>query len=285
MKSVKIIKTITNKDSNSINQYFQEISKINLLTKKEEIELAKRFQETNDQKLINKLIESNLRFVVSVAKQYQNQGLTLEDLINEGNVGLIIAAKKFDYAKGFKFISYAVWWIRQSILQALAGDSRIIRLPINQVNNIFKIKKLLNELEQKHDGPPPYEEISEILNIKLKKINDLSKLTDKCISINDTINHDSFESYTLIDVFENENSKSPDSEMINNSTTKEIEKSLENLNEREKEVIILSFGLNDSDKMTLEAIGRKFDISKERVRQIRNKSIRLLRSDLKNREL
>lgn len=286
MKTIKIIKNKLNEEekTDSINKYFNEIRKINLLSKDEEIELAKKIKETDDPKLIDKLIKSNLRFVISVAKQFQNQGLSLEDLINEGNIGLIIAAKKFDYTRGYKFITYAVWWIKQSILQSLSENSRIIRLPFNQISMTNKINNLMNRLEQENEGPPSYDKISKLLDIDFEKIDETLKLTTKCISIDETLNgkstgYNDSENYTLLDIYENENSISPDTKLINNFDAEKIRNLLENLTYKEKEIINLSYGLYNNSKMSLEFIGKKFDISKERVRQIRDKTIRKIRAN------
>ena len=278
MKKITISHSITNKESESIERYFKEINNIKLLTKQEEIDLARKIKENiNDIKSINKLIISNLRFVITVAKQFQNQGLTIEDLISEGNIGLIEAAKRFDDAKGFKFISYAVWWIRQSILEALSEHSRIIRLPLNQINNISKVKKILDKLEQEHERVPSDGEISDILNIKFEKVGNYLRLNGKCVSIDEPIKSGNSESYTLSDVIENKESLVPDSFIYDRSLTTQIDRSLEVLNEREKEIIMKFFGLNNHDRMTLVSLGREYGLSKERIRQIKSRAIRKIR--------
>lgn len=279
MKKITIIKTITNRETESIDRYFREVNSISLLTKDEEVELAKKIKENNDIASINKLVLSNLRFVISVAKQFQNQGLSIEDLISEGNIGLIISAKKFDYTKGFKFISYAVWWIRQSIIQSLAEHSRLISLPLNQVNKIIKIKKISSQLEQKYERLPSYDEISDSMGFlfNTKKVSDILRLNEKCISIDEPIKSGNSETYTLCDIIENKESLSPDNNITDKSITNQIEKSLDNLNEKERKIITLFFGLNNSNRMTLDAIGKKIGLSKERIRQIKAKSIRKIR--------
>lgn len=279
MKKITIVKTITNRETESIDRYFREVNSISLLTKDEEVELAKKIKENNDIASINKLVLSNLRFVISVAKQFQNQGLSIEDLISEGNIGLIISAKKFDYTKGFKFISYAVWWIRQSIIQSLAEHSRLISLPLNQVNKIIKIKKISSQLEQKYERLPSYDEISDSMGFlfNTKKVSDILRLNEKCISIDEPIKSDNSETYTLCDIIENKESLSPDNNITDKSITNQIEKSLDNLNEKERKIITLFFGLNNSNRMTLDAIGKKIGLSKERIRQIKAKSIRKIR--------
>ena len=274
------ITRIINKESESIDKYFKEIKNINLLTGNEEIELAKKINKHNDVKLINKLIISNLRFVITVAKEFQNQGLPIEDLISEGNIGLIMAANKFDHTKGFKFISYAVWWIRHSILKSLSEDSRTIRLPNNQIKNINNIKKILNKLEHLHERTPSNYEISDLLNINIKKVNEGLSLSGKCISIDEPLYNNDFTSYSLSDIIENKESLIPDYNMTNEPLPSQIEKSLNALNEREKQIIMQFFGLNNFNKMTLESIGRNFGITKERTRQIKERAIRKIRSKL-----
>lgn len=270
---MKLIKQLTNRDSLSLDKYFNEISKEPILTAEEEVELAIRSKK-GDQKATEQLIKSNLRFVVSVAKQYQNQGLSLNDLINEGNVGLIKAVKRFDETKGFKFISYAVWWIRQSILQALAENSRIIRLPVNKVSDFSKINRIYSNLEQEFEREPTPEEIAEVLEIKVEEIKDSYRINQKNISLDaPLINDDN----TFAETLENKDSLSPDKELLNESLKKEIESAIKILNVREQEVIKLYFGIDCVQTHTLEEIGAKFNLTRERVRQIKEKALRKLR--------
>jgi len=279
MKKTVIIKSITNRESYSLDKYFQEIGKYNLLTKDEEIELSKKIKDISDRESINKLINSNLRFVITVVKQYQNQGLPLLDLISEGNLGLIKAANKFDYSKGVNFISYAVWWIKQSILQALTDHSRTVRLPLNQVNNLMKINKILEKIEQEHERLPSNEEISKLMSIKIGKVDKMLNMYNKTISIDEPVKSGNSETHTLIDILENENSTSPDNNLMHISTLKEIEEYLDVLKDRDKQIITLFF----NHQMTLSDIGEKIGISKERVRQIRDRSIRKMRASFKYR--
>jgi len=279
MKKTVITKSITNRESYSLDKYFQEIGKYNLLTKDEEIELSKKIKDISDRESINKLINSNLRFVITVVKQYQNQGLPLLDLISEGNLGLIKAANKFDYSKGVNFISYAVWWIKQSILQALTDHSRTVRLPLNQVNNLMKINKILEKIEQEHERLPSNEEISKLMSIKIGKVDKMLNMYNKTISIDEPVKSGNSETHTLIDILENENSTSPDNNLMHISTLKEIEEYLDVLKDRDKQIITLFF----NHQMTLSDIGEKIGISKERVRQIRDRSIRKMRASFKYR--
>ena len=253
MKKTVIIKSITNRESYSLDKYFQEIGKYNLLTKDEEIELSKKIKDISDRESINKLINSNLRFVITVVKQYQNQGLPLLDLISEGNLGLIKAANKFDYSKGVNFISYAVWWIKQSILQALTDHSRTVRLPLNQVNNLMKINKILEKIEQEHERLPSNEEISKLMSIKIGKVDKMLNMYNKTISIDEPVKSGNSETHTLIDILENENSTSPDNNLMHISTLKEIEEYLDVLKDRDKQIITLFF----NHQMTLSDIGEK----------------------------
>jgi RNA polymerase primary sigma factor len=275
MRQLKITKSITNRESASLDKYLQEIGREELITAEEEVVLAKKIQD-GDERSLEKLTRANLRFVVSVAKQYQNQGLSLPDLINEGNLGLIKAAKRFDPTRGFKFISYAVWWIRQSILQALAEQSRIVRLPLNQVGSLNKLNKTFSRLEQQFEREPLPEELSEILELPMDKVKDTMQLSGKHVSV-DAPFANGDDNNSLLDVLVNHDSPRADSMLIKESLKREIERSLSTLSEREKEVIKLFFGLDVPHPLTLEEIGAKFDLTRERVRQIKEKAIRRLR--------
>jgi len=275
MRQLKITKSITNRESASLDKYLQEIGREELITAEEEVILAKQILE-GDGRSLEKLTRANLRFVVSVAKQYQNQGLSLPDLINEGNLGLIKAAKRFDPTRGFKFISYAVWWIRQSILQALAEQSRIVRLPLNQVGSLNKLNKTFSRLEQQFEREPLPEELSEILELPMDKVKDTMQLSGKHVSV-DAPFANGDDNNSLLDVLVNHDSPRADSMLIKESLKREIERSLSTLSEREKEVIKLFFGLDVPHPLTLEEIGAKFDLTRERVRQIKEKAIRRLR--------
>ncbi len=273
MRQLKITKSITNRESASVDKYLQEIGKENLLSVEEEVELAQRIKK-GDRIALEKLTKANLRFVVSVAKQYQNQGLSLPDLINEGNLGLIKAAKKFDETKGFKFISYAVWWIRQSILQALAEQSRIVRLPLNQVGSLNRIHKAKIKFEQENERVPSTEELAESLDVPKDKLDDALKISNKQLSVEAPFAEG--EENCLLDVMPNENSPDADKTLLNESLTHEVERALATLTEREREIVKHFFGINVPD-MTLEEIGNKFGLTRERVRQIKEKAIRRLR--------
>lgn len=268
------IKAYTNRESQSLEKYLQEIGKVELLTQEEEIELARRIKK-GDQKALEKLTKANLRFVVSVAKQYQNQGLSLGDLINEGNLGLIKAAKRFDETRGFKFISYAVWWIRQSILQALAEQSRIVRLPLNRVGALNKIGKAFSTLEQEFEREPSASELAQELDMSAYEIADTLKISGRHVSMDAPFVQG--EDSRLIDVMQDERSPMPDHELIKESLAKEVERALNTLSDREAEVIRLYFGLGREHSLTLEEIGEKFALTRERVRQIKEKAIRRLR--------
>lgn len=283
MRQLKISKQITNRESQSLDKYLQEIGKVELLTPDDEVELARRIRE-GDQLALEKLTKANLRFVVSVAKQYQNQGLSLGDLINEGNLGLIKAAKRFDETRGFKFISYAVWWIRQSILQALAEQSRIVRLPLNRVGALNKISKAFGKLEQEFEREPSPQEISEILDgMSENEVQDTLKISGRHISMDAPLVQG--EENRLLDVLENEEEPDPDSGLINESLSKEVERALSTLTQREAEVIRLYFGIGVEHSLTLEEIGEKFDLTRERVRQIKEKAIRRLRHTSRSKGL
>jgi RNA polymerase primary sigma factor len=282
MRQLKISKQITNRESQSLDKYLQEIGKVDLLTADEEVVLAKRIRE-GDQLALEKLTKANLRFVVSVAKQYQNQGLSLGDLINEGNLGLIKAAQRFDETRGFKFISYAVWWIRQSILQALAEQSRIVRLPLNRVGSLNKISKTFSELEQKFEREPSPEELAEVLEVSASEVVDTMKISGRHVSMDAPFVQG--EENSLLDVLENDGDEKPDDGLMNDSLRKEVQRALSTLTSREADVISLYFGLNGEHAMTLEEIGEKFNLTRERVRQIKEKAIRRLRHTSRSKTL
>ena len=282
MRQLKISKQITNRESQSLDKYLQEIGKVDLLTPDEEVELAKRIRE-GDQMALEKLTKANLRFVVSVAKQYQNQGLSLGDLINEGNLGLIKAAQRFDETRGFKFISYAVWWIRQSILQALAEQSRIVRLPLNRVGSLNKISKTFSELEQRFEREPSPDELADVLDVTSSEVVDTMKISGRHVSMDAPFVQG--EENSLLDVLENDTEETPDSELMNDSLRREVQRALSTLTQREADVITLYFGLNGEHSMTLEEIGEKFNLTRERVRQIKEKAIRRLRHTSRSKAL
>ena len=282
MRQLKISKQITNRESQSLDKYLQEIGKVDLLTADEEVVLAKRIRE-GDQLALEKLTKANLRFVVSVAKQYQNQGLSLGDLINEGNLGLIKAAQRFDETRGFKFISYAVWWIRQSILQALAEQSRIVRLPLNRVGSLNKISKTFSELEQKFEREPSPEELAEVLEVTAGEVVDTMKISGRHVSMDAPFVQG--EENSLLDVLENDGETKPDDGLMTDSLRKEVQRALSTLTQREADVITLYFGLNGEHAMTLEEIGEKFNLTRERVRQIKEKAIRRLRHTSRSKTL
>ena len=274
MRQLKITKQVTNRETASLDKYLQEIGKVDLITADEEVELAQKIK-AGDQKALEKLTKANLRFVVSVAKQYQNQGLTLPDLINEGNLGLIKAAQRFDETRGFKFISYAVWWIRQSILQALAEQSRIVRLPLNKIGSINKINNMYALLEQSNERPPSAEEIAKELDMTVNDVKESMKNSGRHLSMDAPLVEG--EDSNLYDVLRSGESPNPDRELIHESLRTEIERSLETLTPREADVVRLYFGLGDQHPMTLEEIGETFDLTRERVRQIKEKAIRRLK--------
>jgi RNA polymerase primary sigma factor len=265
---------ISTRESQSLDRYLQEIGKVSLITPDEEVDLAKRIQN-GDQRALEKLTQANLRFVVSVAKQYQNQGLSLGDLINEGNLGLIKAAKRFDETRGFKFISYAVWWIRQSILQALAEQSRIVRLPLNRVGALNKIGKELSKLEQEYERMPSASELSESLEMSVTEVSDTLKISGRHLSVDAPFAQG--EDNRLLDVLANDETPNPDLELMSESLKVEIERALSKLSTREAEVIRLYFGIGREHSLTLEEIGERFDLTRERVRQIKEKALRKLR--------
>ncbi len=279
---VKITKQYTNRESQSLDKYLQEIGKVDLLTPDEEIDLAKRIKK-GEQKALEKLTKANLRFVVSVAKQYQNQGLSLGDLINEGNLGLIKAAKRFDETRGFKFISYAVWWIRQSILQALAEQSRIVRLPLNRVGALNKIGKAFSQLEQEFEREPSASELAEELDMSVFEVADTLKISGRHLSVDAPFAQG--EDNRLLDVIQDERQPAPDSILMDESLKEEVKRALATLSERESEVIRLYFGLHKEHSLTLEEIGEKFNLTRERVRQIKEKAIRRLRHASRSKNL
>lgn len=281
MRQLKITKSITNRESASLDKYLQEIGREDLITVEEEVELAQRIRN-GDRIALEKLTRANLRFVVSVAKQYQNQGLSLPDLINEGNLGLIKAAEKFDETRGFKFISYAVWWIRQSILQALAEQSRIVRLPLNQVGSLNKINKAFSKFEQENERRPSAEELAEELDIPVDKIADTMKVSGRHISVDAPFVEG--EDNSLLDVMINDDSPNADRVLINESLSKEIERALSTLSDREHDIVKKFFGIGVAE-MTLEEIGDEFGLTRERVRQIKEKAIRRLRQSSKSKLL
>src|SRR5690349_10169965 len=276
MRQLKITKSITNRESQSLEKYLQEIGKVELITPEEEVRLARLIKQ-GDQKALDRLTKANLRFVVSVAKQYQNQGLSLPDLINEGNLGLIKAAQRFDETRGFKFISYAVWWIRQSILQALAEQSRIVRLPLNKVGLTNRIQKAFSQLEQQFEREPSPEELAEMLEMDLDEVSASLSISSRHVSVDTPISEG--EDGTLLDVLENPNAEKTDGDLDHTQSLKtEIDRSLKTLTERQKEVICYFFGIGVDHPMRLEDIGEKFNLTRERVRQIKDKAITKLRA-------
>lgn len=274
MRQLKISKSITNRESASLDRYLQEIGREELITIEEEVELAQAIRR-GDRKALDKMTRANLRFVVSVAKQYQNQGLSLPDLINEGNLGLIKAAEKFDETRGFKFISYAVWWIRQSILQALAEQSRIVRLPLNQVGTLNKITKALTKFEQENERKPSSAELAEVLDLAEDKVADTLKVSGRHISVDAPFVEG--EENSLLDVLVNDDAPNADRSLMDESLSREIDHVLSTLHEREAEIVKLFFGIGGGQEMTLEEIGEQFGLTRERVRQIKEKAIRKLR--------
>ena len=281
MRQLKITKSITNRESASLDKYLQEIGHEDLISVEEEVELAQRIKK-GDRKALERLTKANLRFVVSVAKQYQNQGLSLPDLINEGNLGLIKAAQKFDEPRGFKFISYAVWWIRQSILQAIAEQSRIVRLPLNQVGSVNKINRVLNKFEQENERRPSLEEIADKIDLPEDKIIDAMKVNGRHVSVDAPFIDG--EDNSLLDVFPNADAPSADQQLVDESLRDEISRALGSLNERERAIVECFFGIGQPE-MTLEEIGDKYGLTRERVRQIKEKAIRRLRHSTKNKML
>ncbi|HEX3934361.1 MAG TPA: RNA polymerase sigma factor RpoD/SigA [Puia sp.] len=283
MRQLKITKSITNRESQSLEKYLQEIGKVELISPEEEVKLAIRIKQ-GDQKALDKLTKANLRFVVSVAKQYQNQGLSLPDLINEGNLGLIKAAQRFDETRGFKFISYAVWWIRQSILQALAEQSRIVRLPLNKVGLTNRIQKAYSQLEQEFEREPSAEELAEILELEIEEVSSTLGIAARHVSMDTPLSEG--EDNTLIDVLENPNAERAETNIEHKESLKqEIDRSLRTLTERQKEVICFFFGIGVDHPMSLEDIGERFNLTRERVRQIKDKAITKLRSNSRSKML
>ena len=283
MRQLKITKSITNRESQSLEKYLQEIGKVELITPEDEVKLAVRIKQ-GDQRALDKLTKANLRFVVSVAKQYQNQGLSLPDLINEGNLGLIKAAQRFDETRGFKFISYAVWWIRQSILQSLAEQSRIVRLPLNKVGLTNRIQKAFSQLEQEFEREPSAEELAEMLELDIEEVSSTLGISARHVSMDTPLSEG--EDNTLIDVMENPNAERAETNMEHNESLKmEIDRSLTTLTERQKEVICYFFGIGVDHPMSLEDIGEKFNLTRERVRQIKDKAITKLRSNNRAKSL
>ncbi|MEI6123230.1 MAG: RNA polymerase sigma factor RpoD/SigA [Bacteroidota bacterium] len=282
MRQLKIAKQVTNRETASLDKYLQEIGKVNLISPEEEVVLAQRIKQ-GDQTALDKLTKANLRFVVSVAKQYQNQGLSLPDLINEGNVGLIKAAQRFDETKGFKFISYAVWWIRQSVLQAIAEQARIVRLPLNKLGTLNKINKAYSIFEQKYQREPNPEEIAEILNVSITEIKDSMKNSGKHVSMDAPLVQD--EETTMLDMIRSEQIHDPETGLLLDSLRTEIERVIATLTTREAEILRFFYGLGEHSPLTLDEIANKFDLTRERVRQIKEKSIRRLKQSTRNRNL
>ncbi|MFO7924760.1 MAG: RNA polymerase sigma factor RpoD/SigA [Bacteroidales bacterium] len=282
MRQLKIIKQVTNRETPSLDKYLHEIAKVELISAEEEVELARKIRN-GDEKALDLLIKANLRFVVSVSKQYQNQGLSLPDLINEGNLGLIKAAQRFDETRGFKFISYAVWWIRQSILQALAEQARIVRLPLNKIGYINKINRTFSELEQKFEREPSILEIAQALELAPKDVKESLKTSGRHVSMDAPINPD--EEGNMYDVLLADNMPSPDKGLLNESLRKEIERALSTLTYREANIVRLYFGLNGKHPHTLEEIGEAFNLTRERVRQIKEKAIKRLKHSTRNKIL
>ncbi len=281
MRQLKITKSITNRESESLEKYLQEIGKEELLSTDEEVELAQRIRK-GDRKALERLTKANLRFVVSVAKQYQNQGLTLPDLINEGNLGLIKAAEKFDETRGFKFISYAVWWIRQSILQAIAEQSRIVRVPLNQVGSVNKINRMTSKFEQENERRPSVDEISEEIDLPEDKVDEAMMANTRHVSVDAPFVDG--EDNSLLDILVNDDAPMADRQLLKESLRVEISAVLQSLNERERCVIVAFFGIGQPE-MTLDEIGNKYGLTRERVRQIKEKAIRRLRSNTNNKLL
>lgn len=284
MRQLKITKQVTNRETASLDKYLQEIGRVDLISAEEEVTLA-RLIKKGDQAALEKLTKANLRFVVSVSKQYQNQGLTLPDLINEGNLGLIKAAQRFDETRGFKFISYAVWWIRQSILQALAEQSRIVRLPLNKIGSINKINKTFSQLEQIYERPPTADELADELEMTLDEVKQSLKNAGRHVSMDAPLKDGDDSSSSMYEVLQSGESPSPEQQLMNDSLRKEIERALSTLTAREADVVRLYFGLNGENPMTLEEIGERFDLTRERVRQIKEKAIRRLKHTSRSKML
>ena len=283
MRQLKIAKQVTNRETASLDKYLQEIGRVDLITAEEEVELARRIR--GDRAALERLTKANLRFVVSVSKQYQNQGLALPDLINEGNLGLIKAAERFDETRGFKFISYAVWWIRQSILQALAEQARIVRLPLNKIGNINKINRAFSELEQKFERPPSAEELAEFLNCSTDEVKQSLAQNGRHVSMDAPLVEGDESSSNMYDVMTGDTMPSPENRLVIESLRSDIQRSLKTLTPRESEVICMFYGLDGRSPMSLEEIGDRFDLTRERVRQIKEKAIRRLKHTSKNKIL
>jgi RNA polymerase primary sigma factor len=281
---LKIQKQFTNRESKSLDQYFLEIGKVDLLTAEEEVELAIKIRN-GDEYAADKLVLANLRFVISVAKMFQNQGLSLGDLINEGNVGLIKAAKRFDETRGFKFISYAVWWIRQGIMSAIADQSRVVRLPLNRVGNLTKLSKAYRDLEQEYERKPTTEELAQILDMSSDEVAYILQISSRQVSMDAPLSNSDENKSTLMDVLHNEDQSMPDKDLMNDSLKNEVANAISSLDEREAEVIRLSFGIETNEKATLEEIGEKFNLTRERIRQIKEKALGKLRSSKRSKKL
>ncbi|GAB4287586.1 MAG: RNA polymerase sigma factor RpoD/SigA [Ignavibacteriaceae bacterium] len=281
---MKITRQFTNRENKSLDQYLLEIGKVNLLTPQEEIELAVRIKN-GDTEAQNELVKANLRFVVSVAKMYQNQGLSLGDLINEGNIGLVKAAKKFDETRGFKFISYAVWWVRQSIMSAIADQSRIVRLPLNRVGNLTKLGKAYRELENEFERKPTTEELAKLLDVTPDEVAYILQISGRQVSVDAPVNNNGNNNTTLMDLLQNDEQPMPDERLLNDSLKNEIDDLLSILSEREAHVIKLSFGIGTGQRVTLEEIGEKFNLTRERIRQIKENALRKLRNSSKTEKL
>jgi RNA polymerase primary sigma factor len=284
MRQLKITKQVTNRETASLDKYLQEIGRVELISAEEEVELARKIRG-GDKAALERLTKANLRFVVSVSKQYQNQGLSLPDLINEGNLGLIKAAERFDETRGFKFISYAVWWIRQSILQALAEQARIVRLPLNKIGTINKINRAFSELEQKYERPPSADELAEFLDCSAEEVKQSMANNGRHISMDAPLVEGDESSSSMYDVLLNDSLPSPEKELVVESLRKDIERSLSTLTAREGDVVRLYYGLNGKHPLTLEEIGERFDLTRERVRQIKEKAIRRLKHTSRSRML
>jgi RNA polymerase primary sigma factor len=284
MRQLKITKQVTNRETASLDKYLLEISRVDLITAEEEVELSRRIK-MGDQKALERLTKANLRFVVSVAKQYQNQGLTLPDLINEGNVGLIKAAQRFDETRGFKFISYAVWWIRQSILQALAEQARIVRLPLNKIGSISKINRMYSELEQKLERPPSADELAFELEVTVDEVKQALASSGRHTSMDAPLVEGDDSSSSMYDILTNDSLPSPENALMNDSLKREINRSLATLTPREASVLKLFYGLDDNVQMSLDEIGKRYDLTRERVRQIKEKAVRRLRHTSRSRHL
>jgi RNA polymerase primary sigma factor len=281
---LKLTKQLTNRENRSLDQYFHEIGKYELLTSDQEVELAIKIR-SGDMNAQNRLVNANLRFVVSVAKMYQNQGLSLGDLINEGNIGLVKAAQRFDETRGFKFISYAVWWIRQGIMSAIADQSRVVRLPLNRVSNLTQLSKVYRDLEQELERKPTSEELAKILDITPEEVAYTLQIAGRQVSVDAPFNNSDENKTTLMDVLHNEDQPSPDTKLMNDSLVSEVINILSTLDEREAEVIKLSFGIGSGQRATLEEIGEKFNLTRERIRQIKEKALRKLRTSKRSNKL